>query len=411
MKLSLWVVLIMVPTWLLSQNTIPNLIENPGFENTDLKDTKVRFHGHAASSPQEFERRCPPWLALRKRVVPEITDSVLRHWDNNKLVSKRLLARNGRQFVSLILHGCCCLHEGTCMNVLGQKFKNPLKKGKIYKLELDAARDSFVAINKIGFLFTQNLINEDDKTVRLVPQLVYDSIVCKVPMAWYRLSILFQLDKDASYMYLGNFAAPTQYLKIYQAEMAINNTDVESKSLGFYYFDNFSLTEVVNPLTVNELATLSKPPRAILSDVQHSVVIGAKPSASQTTERPAHKMPQISPPKEKIVLNNVLFKTNSADLRAVDIPILEVLLPKLLANPKWTLLITGHTDKVGNPAQNQLLSEKRAYAIAHYLQQKGMDAKRIQTKGVGAMQPIGNNETNEGREKNRRVEIEIIDNQ
>jgi OmpA-OmpF porin, OOP family len=111
------------------------------------------------------------------------------------------------------------------------------------------------------------------------------------------------------------------------------------------------------------------------------------------------------------VLNNVLFKTNSADLRTIDIPALEGLIPKLLANPKWSLLITGHTDNIGNPAQNQLLSEKRAHAIAYYLQQKGIDAKRIQKKGLGATQPIDTNETNEGREKNRRVEIEVIDNQ
>jgi hypothetical protein len=69
MKLFLFIVWIIVPTGLLSQETAPNLIENPGFENTDLKGTKVRFHGHTASSPKEFETRVPSWLALRKRVV------------------------------------------------------------------------------------------------------------------------------------------------------------------------------------------------------------------------------------------------------------------------------------------------------------------------------------------------------
>ena len=69
------------------------------------------------------------------------------------------------------------------------------------------------------------------------------------------------------------------------------------------------------------------------------------------------------------------------------------------------LVIEGHTDNVGDAAANQALSEKRAAAVKAYLVGKGVDASRLESKGLGATKPKVSNDTPEGRQTNRRVEL------
>jgi outer membrane protein OmpA-like peptidoglycan-associated protein len=69
------------------------------------------------------------------------------------------------------------------------------------------------------------------------------------------------------------------------------------------------------------------------------------------------------------------------------------------------LTIEGHTDNVGDAAANQALSDKRAAAVKAYLVEKGIDASRLEAKGLGATKPKAGNDTAEGRQTNRRVEL------
>ena len=72
--------------------------------------------------------------------------------------------------------------------------------------------------------------------------------------------------------------------------------------------------------------------------------------------------------------------------------------------------ILGHTDNVGTDAYNQKLSEKRAQAVVDYLVEKGIDLNRIPAKGFGESHPVTGNDTPEGRQLNRRVEIKFVNN-
>ena len=71
------------------------------------------------------------------------------------------------------------------------------------------------------------------------------------------------------------------------------------------------------------------------------------------------------------------------------------------------LTIEGHTDTTGEPAANQPLSEERARAVKKYLESKGVDPQRLESRGFGSSQPVDTNETEEGRAKNRRVEFKV----
>ncbi len=66
--------------------------------------------------------------------------------------------------------------------------------------------------------------------------------------------------------------------------------------------------------------------------------------------------------------------------------------------------MAGHTDNVGNPRRNQQLSEQRAQAIRQYLVDHGIDGGRIEAVGYGDTQPVASNDTEEGRQQNRRIE-------
>ncbi len=75
--------------------------------------------------------------------------------------------------------------------------------------------------------------------------------------------------------------------------------------------------------------------------------------------------------------------------------------------PESQLLIVGHTDNVGNDAYNHSLSERRANAAAAYLATQGVARSRVQTSGKGEIEPVSTNESDAGRQQNRRVEVAI----
>jgi outer membrane protein OmpA-like peptidoglycan-associated protein len=77
-------------------------------------------------------------------------------------------------------------------------------------------------------------------------------------------------------------------------------------------------------------------------------------------------------------------------------------------NKEIKILISGHTDNVGNAAYNLDLSGKRVKSVAAYLQSKGIDSSRLKSQGFGSTKPIADNKTEEGKQMNRRVEVTIL---
>lgn len=109
------------------------------------------------------------------------------------------------------------------------------------------------------------------------------------------------------------------------------------------------------------------------------------------------------------VFNNILFKNNSYELPTAAYIELDKLLQVLNENPSIKLEISGHTDNVGKPEDNLLLSTNRAKAIVAYLNSKGIDTKRLTYKGYGASKPIADNSSDTGKAKNRRTEFTVTE--
>jgi outer membrane protein OmpA-like peptidoglycan-associated protein len=113
---------------------------------------------------------------------------------------------------------------------------------------------------------------------------------------------------------------------------------------------------------------------------------------------------------ESIILNNLFFKTASAEISSESTIEIENLYQLLYDNTAISIKIIGHTDNVGNPDQNKILSEERAKSVKSALVQKGINTNRIFIEGKGEENPIADNETIEGREINRRTEFVILSN-
>jgi outer membrane protein OmpA-like peptidoglycan-associated protein len=106
--------------------------------------------------------------------------------------------------------------------------------------------------------------------------------------------------------------------------------------------------------------------------------------------------------------DGLLFPFNSTDLLPAGRDNLRNLAASLEANPETEVLIVGHTDAVGSDTYNQSLSEQRATSAAAILASNGIPRDRIRTSGRGELEPIADNESEAGRQSNRRVEVAIF---
>lgn len=111
---------------------------------------------------------------------------------------------------------------------------------------------------------------------------------------------------------------------------------------------------------------------------------------------------------EVFIMKNMFFATNKTRILSSSEESLEALASYLNRNQDIRIRIIGHTDNVGKDEANQRLSEGRANAVRQDLIERGIDAIRIEAEGRGEKQPIDTNDTDEGRQNNRRVEIEIL---
>ena len=105
--------------------------------------------------------------------------------------------------------------------------------------------------------------------------------------------------------------------------------------------------------------------------------------------------------------NDILFDTDSAALRSASRDTLNELATNFRQYPDNEIIVEGHTDSTGSDAHNQGLSERRAASVADYLIDRGVAASTITVYGYGELKPKASNDTAEGRQLNRRVEINI----
>lgn len=144
---------------------------------------------------------------------------------------------------------------------------------------------------------------------------------------------------------------------------------------------------------------------------------GCPVQAPAPVEAPACKQPGAGEPidlngckiGDSLVLKGVNFELDSAHLTPNAKTILDGVTDALLAQQNIKAEIGGYTSSEGSEKHNQKLSERRADSVKQYLVGRGIDAGRLSTHGYGESSPVADNNTNEGRELNRRVELKVMD--
>ena len=135
----------------------------------------------------------------------------------------------------------------------------------------------------------------------------------------------------------------------------------------------------------------------------------AKPAAPAPAPKPAEPAkPAPSSVRQSVVIQaDALFDFDKSVVRPDGKKSIDEALAKIKGVDLEMVIATGHTDSIGTERYNQRLSERRAAAVKEYLVSKGIPASKITTIGKGESQPVATNKTAEGRQKNRRVDIEF----
>lgn len=144
-----------------------------------------------------------------------------------------------------------------------------------------------------------------------------------------------------------------------------------------------------------------------IKDVKPDTILVRKEPERIAEDEPATVVAPILKSDSLIILSEFLFETNSYTLKGEHFSALDSIGKFLLAHPTLEVSVSGHTDSTGNERHNVALSMRRAEVVAEYLVDQGALYDRVVFEGFGSSQPIMGNETEEGRSKNRRVEILI----
>jgi outer membrane protein OmpA-like peptidoglycan-associated protein len=109
--------------------------------------------------------------------------------------------------------------------------------------------------------------------------------------------------------------------------------------------------------------------------------------------------------KQGFIALDIHFDTAKAVIKPESQPTVDQIVALLKSNPKLKISVEGHTDNVGTLQSNQVLSEARAAAVVEAIVKQGVDRARLASAGFGQSTPVADNRTEEGRAKNRRVEL------
>lgn len=192
--------------------------------------------------------------------------------------------------------------------------------------------------------------------------------------------------------------------KIEGAKVEITNTVTKEKTLAVVDSTKGTFMVAVNLKKKDDLLITVKKDDYAFS----SKVVSIKDASFENQPKPVKLEVNEAKSGNSFVLNNLYYNTNSADLKNESFIVLESFAEYLIENPTIVIEIQGHTDNVGVAKANDALSANRAYTVKAFLEEKGVDGKRISAKGFGSSKSIADNSTEDGRAKNRRTEFLII---
>lgn len=279
--------------------------------------------------------------------------------------------------------GIFVFSHGNYREYLQTALKTPLQQNKTYRftLHISLADYSCASIDQLGVCFMNGKADyhSSDVITDLQPEyLNIDREVGNDTKNWHRVSVNYKAQGGESYVLFGSFDIHKLKRTTLKAPKEVKTRINQTAGRDAYYFvDDISLVEI----------QVDEEPGTLL-----------KPGKERTEKKSSDS---------SFVLTTILFRTNETALMPSSYLELDALAAYLIKNLQTTIEISGHTDNSGNENINKKLSAGRAKTVADYLVLKGIDKTRISHRGYGSSTPVTTNETEEGRQQNRRVEFSI----
>jgi len=344
-----------------------NLVLNPSFEDFYDCPRGISF----------FHKNVKNWT-IPNNGTTDYFNSCSEKMGFNNFVGKQK-ARTGNGYAGIYTY-----FKKDYREYIQGKLISTLKKGEKYKVQfyISLAENSRYAIKELGIMLYSKKYNASKSKTNINakgianrhPTLKFRPIFSKEfyhnDRDWIEISLIYTAEGYENYFAIGNFNnnSSTKKSKARTSKF---------ESFSYYYIDDVS----IKPLEKQEVYTIE--------EVIEALIIKTN---------------------KVYVFKNVLFDFDKSELLEASMEELNQLYKHLKENSELNVAIYGHTDTIGLDKRNKELSEERAKAVADYLISLGLNASRIQHFGFGSTKPISNNETEEGRKLNRRVEFKLIDN-
>jgi OOP family OmpA-OmpF porin len=275
----------------------------------------------------------------------------------------------GASMAGLTLFGCTN-GKPHCREYVEIQLAEPLVIGQSYYVEFwVAAMTRSLWINNIGAYFSVSEIKRTTDEVLVRPAQVQSAELVKSRSGqWAKVSGYFVAKYEAEYIIIGNFSDDESTLSELSGDDAYN--------YAYYYVDD--------------------------------VLVKKVPPFQPVPIKPDDLTRQPLEPGKPIRLKNIYFEFDRDELMPRSYVELNKLLGILKSYPKMVIEIVGHTDHMGDDVYNVGLSKRRAEAVIRFLTENNIAKTRLRSRGEGERQPIATNETDEGRQLNRRVEFVVV---
>ncbi len=347
----------------LAQDTLPNLVPNPGFEL--LSGLPLNWF----NTGRDFTH-CMKYWSSPTGASPDAYGKGIKvpsNWGTKGFGKAK--PRTGKGMVGLTLYGCGS-GKPHCREYIQIPLNEQLVFGQKYEITFWVTHlPGTMEINNIGAYFSSKFYEiETDPLLYFKPHL-YSEYILQCDGYWEKISGTFLATSEAEYLIIGNFFPDSL--------TASRQPEKEGYGFAYYYIDDVSVRKVppILPIPVRD------------DDITRAVM-----------------------EKGNIIpLKYIFFDPDKSELLPRSHVELRKLAGILNQYPSIQLEVRGHTDSRGEESYNLRLSRDRAQAVMDYLLSEGIEAGRLRFRGYGSSQPIATNHSDQGRRQNRRVEICILD--
>lgn len=358
----------------------PNLVPNHDFEQLEGKAPSDDVDGSGVFRYNMVEWESPTKTTPDVKIV--LPSQVKQAAKKGIKLDK---THSGYKMVAILTHNPESKRSVTYREYIQVKLDKATKKDEEYYFEfwVCRARLSKFVSNNLGLVLSPTRLRQDswEPLTEIKPDFNYDKIINANGREWVRISGTLNSANRSEYLIIGNFYGNDKTKMVEAKDKGTKTPDEAYYRNSYYLIDDVMLCEVrPTPEPEPEPEVIPEPEPEPVEEVAVGTVIQ---------------------------LDRVFFESAKWALLEESNEQLGELMDLLEKYPSMEIEIHGHTDSRGGDSYNQRLSENRTRSVYEYLIEQGIEEGRLGFVGYGEEKPIGDNETIEGRQMNRRVEFVV----